>query len=83
MHIFVKYIHTLINGNPQGALLAVREFRFKRLQIVYNTYFINIYTTNSRRIYTKTIIMAAVQFITTCFSQRVASPVFSRALHLD
>ena len=27
--------------------------------------------------------MAAVQFITTCFSQRVASRVFSRALHLD
>jgi hypothetical protein len=37
MHIFVKYIHTLINGNPQGAMLAIHNIVLGQLAIqIYN-----------------------------------------------
>jgi hypothetical protein len=37
MHIFVKYIHTLINGNPQGAMLAIQNIVLGQLALqIYN-----------------------------------------------
>jgi hypothetical protein len=33
MHIFVKYIHTLINGNPKGAMLAIRNIVLGQLAL--------------------------------------------------
>jgi hypothetical protein len=37
MHIFVKYIHTLINDNPQGAMLAIQDIVLGQLALqIYN-----------------------------------------------
>ena len=37
MHIFVRYIHTLINGNPQGAMLAIQNIVLGQLALqIYN-----------------------------------------------
>jgi hypothetical protein len=33
MHIFVKYIHTLINGNLQGAMLAIQNIVLGQLAL--------------------------------------------------
>jgi hypothetical protein len=37
MHIFVKYFHTLINGNPQGGMLAIQNIVLGQLALqIYN-----------------------------------------------